>query len=118
MTSFALAALGFLLFGMGASILAEMLAAGHAQNLSASGLTSLWRPLALNTVAGASLIMGYLLGYQAFRNIWVVTSVAVGCILIVEPILAYAMFRELPTRQGLISLCLGAAGLLAAIALS
>lgn len=62
------------------------------------------------TVAGGFLVLGYMLGYKAFQNIWIVSAISVTSILIIEPILAYVIFHELPTKGALIGLILGGVG--------
>lgn len=64
------------------------------------------------TIAGGFLVLGYMLGYKAFQNIWIVSAVSITSIIIIEPILAYTIFHELPTRGAGIGLCLGIIGLI------
>lgn len=59
------------------------------------------------------LLVAYTVGYQAAKNIWVVTAASVGSILVVEPVLAWIFFHQLPERGALAGLVLGAAGLIA-----
>ncbi len=66
-------------------------------------------------VAGAFLIAGYALGFKAFKNIWIVSVISITSILIIEPILDYTIFNQLPTRGALIGLILGAMGFISAI---
>ncbi|MBS1489725.1 MAG: hypothetical protein JSS93_04300 [Bacteroidetes bacterium] len=74
-----------------------------------------WIAFLLMTLAGASLLGGYMIGYKAFDNIWVVVAISVGSILVVEPIVAYILFKEIPTRGAVIGLILGMAGTLTSI---
>lgn len=67
--------------------------------------------LAIMVIAGALLIAGYMLGYRAFKNIWIVSAISITSILIIEPILAWTTFQQLPTTGALIGLILGAMGL-------
>lgn len=62
------------------------------------------------TVAGAFLISGYMLGFKSFQNIWIVSAISITSILIMEPIAAYAFFKQLPTTGALVGLILGALG--------
>jgi hypothetical protein len=71
------------------------------------------KPIILICIAGISLIFAYWLGYQATGNIWVVTAASLTLLLILEPIVIYAMLKELPGRGALIGFILGATGLIA-----
>ncbi len=62
------------------------------------------------TLAGAFLILGYMLGYSAFKNIWIVSAASITSILIMEPILGFLFFRQMPTTGATIGLILGAVG--------
>ena len=75
------------------------------------------KPMILISIAGISLVFAYWLGYQGTGNIWVVTVASLTLLLILEPIVIYAMLKELPERGALIGFFLGAAGLIAAVAL-
>ena len=75
------------------------------------------KPMILISIAGISLIFAYWLGYQGTGNIWVVTVASLTLLLILEPIVIYAMLKELTERGALIGFFLGAAGLIAAVAL-
>ena len=77
----------------------------------------LLKPMILISIAGISLVFAYWLGYQGTGNIWVVTVASLTLLLILEPIVIYAMLKELPERGALIGFFLGAAGLIAAVAL-
>lgn len=59
-------------------------------------------PMILISIAGISLVFAYWLGYQGTGNIWVVTVVSLTLLLILEPIVIYAMLKELPERGALI----------------
>jgi hypothetical protein len=73
------------------------------------------KPIVLISIAGISLIFAYWLGYQATGNIWIVTVASLTLLLILEPIVIYAMLKELPERGALIGFILGATGLIATI---
>jgi len=61
------------------------------------------------------LIEGYMLGYTAFRNIWIVSAISITSILIVEPLLAYDLFQQLPTKGALVGFVAGIIGFAAAL---
>ena len=65
----------------------------------------------LITLAGIPLLIGYHYGYKAFGNMWAVMATSVVCILIVEPMMVWSMFGDIPTRNSLIALGLGVIGL-------
>lgn len=75
------------------------------------------KPMILISIAGISLVFAYWLGYQGTGNIWVVTVASLTLLLILEPIVIYAMLKELPERGALIGFILGAAGLIATVTL-
>ena len=102
-----------LIIGETLSIYAEMLG---ARNFGTSSTLHLFlKMLVMFTLAGGLLIGGYMLGFSAFKNIWVVSAISVGSLLIVEPLLAYTLFGQLPTRGALIGFLLGIAGILSAL---
>lgn len=112
-TAVKILALALLVCGEGIAIYAEMRAAReHAQSLPET------LPLiGLMTVAGCLLIVGYVLGYRAYQNIWIVSVVSITSILVIEPILAYTIFQEIPTRGAVIGLTFGALGFAASLLL-
>ncbi|NOS67128.1 MAG: hypothetical protein HOO67_02070 [Candidatus Peribacteraceae bacterium] len=68
-------------------------------------------------VGGALLMSGYILGYRAFQNIWIVTAISITSVLVVEPLLAFTIFQQVPTRGAWLGLGFGTAGLLSALLL-
>lgn len=63
-------------------------------------------------VLGSLLLMaGYMFSMAAFKNIWIVSVISVVSILIIEPILNYAITHQLPTRGAAIGFALGILGL-------
>ncbi len=98
-----------IILGEAISIAAEMYA---AQKFSNAGNGKIFLTFFLViTIAGGFLVLGYMLGYKAFQNIWIVSVASITSILIIEPILAYTIFHELPTKGAVIGLCLGIVGL-------
>jgi hypothetical protein len=69
----------------------------------------------LTTLAGVPLLLGYHYGYQAFKSIWPVMVASITTILIIEPLLVFIMFGELPTWGASVGFILGAVGLYLAI---
>jgi len=100
--------------GEAACIYAEIMAAKRF----ASGrpfLQAFLKLFLIYIISGAFLISGYIFGFKAFRNIWVVSVVSITSILIVEPTLDLIIFQQWPTRGALIGLILGVIGFFSAI---
>jgi hypothetical protein len=97
--------------GEALSIYAEMLG---AKNITGSFWQVFFKMFIVITFGGALLIAGYMLGFNAFKNIWIVSAISIGTILIVEPILAYTIFQQLPTKGALVGFILGIAGIISA----
>ena len=76
--------------------------------LAQAGSTS-WEtltfPVLLACFSGLCLMAAYWLGYRAVGDIW----------LMLEPLVIWSMFHEMPGRGELIGFCLGALGLVAAV---
>jgi len=60
-------------------------------------------------------LVGYMLGFKVFQNIWIVTVISLMGILIVEPMLDYVVFRQLPGRGSVIGLICGLIGFVAVL---
>lgn len=101
--------------GEALGIYAEMIGARNHSLLAQSFSYSFFRAFLVFAVAGVFLVAGYSLGLKSFQNIWIVSVVSITSVLIIEPILAYTLFHQVPTKGALIGLILGAAGFLAAI---
>ncbi|WP_076862026.1 hypothetical protein [Bradyrhizobium mercantei] len=107
-------AVGAIFLGEALSILAELIAS--KQFGKAGGyLTTLLPMFLLITIGGILLVCGYALGYMHLKNMWIIVTISVGAILVVEPLLTLLLFRDVPTAGSLIGLALGALGTLAAI---
>jgi hypothetical protein len=109
------AAILLVFFGEVFSIGAELIASKRFAAGVGSYLSVFLPMFLLITVGGGLLVGGYMLGYTHLKNIWIITALSVGSILIVEPIMAFLMFQQLPTLGAGIGLCLGALGILAAL---
>lgn len=66
-------------------------------------------------IAGGFLLLGYMLGLNAFKNIYVVSVISITCVLIVEPSIGWIAFHQLPTTGAIIGFIFGVLGFLAAI---
>jgi drug/metabolite transporter (DMT)-like permease len=71
--------------------------------------------ITLSIVGVCLLVYGYTFGYQAFKNIWIVTGISIASILVVEPLVAWLLFREMPTTGAFIALVLGVIGIITSI---
>jgi hypothetical protein len=108
-----LVAVILLFFGEALAIYAELYAAN--KNISGFDKGLFVKMTLLMAVAGAALIAGYMFGYKSFSNVWIVIALSVGAIVIIEPVIAYLLFRELPTRGAVIGMVLGVAGILSSV---
>jgi drug/metabolite transporter (DMT)-like permease len=71
--------------------------------------------IAVSIVGVCLLVYGYTFGYQAFKNIWIVTGISIASILVVEPLVAWLLFQEMPTTGAFIALVLGVIGIITSI---
>ena len=71
--------------------------------------------IVVSLVGVCLLVYGYTFGYQAFKNIWIVTAISIAGILIVEPLVAWLLFREMPTMGASIALIFGVIGIVTSI---
>lgn len=107
--------IALLFIGEALSIYAEMVGAKSAGIASQSFMQIFLKMFLLITLAGGFLIMGYMLGFNAFKNIWIVSVLSITSILIVEPILAWVYFQQIPTKGAIIGFVLGTLGLFSAV---
>lgn len=103
-----------LFLGEALAIYAEVATARH-YSIEQPFLRAFLKGFLIVIFAGGLLVAGYLLGIKAFKNIWIVSAISITSILMVEPILDYAIFRQLPTSGALIGLILGATGFVFAL---
>ncbi|MDD2657454.1 MAG: hypothetical protein PHD04_02195 [Candidatus Pacebacteria bacterium] len=107
-------AFALLVVGEGINILAEMFSAKLPSVSSLLELKNLF--LFGMVIIGCSfLLFGYAVGYQASKSIWTVTVASVVAILLVEPLLAYYFFHQLPEKGALVGIVLGAIGFIATV---
>lgn len=102
-----------LFFGEALSVVSEMVAAKAHHATSQSFSVIYIKSCVLIALAGCFLIAGYMLGYKSNKNIWVVSAMSITSILIMEPLIGYIIFQQLPTRGAFIGLILGALGFVA-----
>ena len=77
----------------------------------------LWTLIFWSFVGVLLVLGGYYVGYLSFKNIWVVSVISVGSVLIAEVILAITLFGEQPTLGAWVGLGFGLAGILASFLL-
>ncbi len=101
----------FLFLGESLAIYSEVIAAKNIDTFS----STFWKMSGLMALAGLLLIAGYMLGLKYFNNIWIVGVISIASIIIMEPLVTYFLFHELPSKGALIGLVLGIVGLLSAL---
>ncbi len=100
----------FLFFGEFLAIWAELF-------IARSG--GIWRDWLIAfvgiTVGGLFLLIGYFLGYQLFKSLWLVAVISIASIAIAEPILIYGVYNEVPSWGAMVGLCLAIAAITVAV---
>lgn len=110
---YALLAIAMLFVGEGLMVYAEMVAA-RAHSLVENNFWSIFlKATGVMIISSTLLIAGYMHGFKAFKNIWVVSALSITLILIAEPLIGYLVFGQLPTRGAVWGLVFGALGFLA-----
>src|SRR5579859_5170058 len=100
-----------LFFGESLAIYSEIIAARNINNF----FSTFWKMCGLMFLAVIFLIASYMLGMKYLQNIWVIGAISIASIVIVEPLLTYLVFHELPSRGALIGLILGVLAILSAL---
>lgn len=110
---YALLAIAMLFVGEGLMVYAEMVAA-RAHSLVENNFWPIFlKATGIMIISSTLLIAGYMHGFKAFKNIWVVSALSITLILIAEPLIGYLVFGQLPTRGAVWGLVFGALGFLA-----
>ncbi len=108
--------LGFVLLfaGEGSVIYAEELG---AKSYGASGNFShtLLQTLPLLFIGALLLVVAYMLGLRYFHNIWIITAISFGSILLVEPAFDFFYIGQTPTLGAGVGAVLGLSGMLSAL---
>ena len=104
-----------LFVGEGAGIWAEMMGARAYIQPGATFTRALLPTIPLILVSAFLLVTAYTLGLRAFTNIWAVTAISVGSILIVEPLFNLLYIGQTPTFGSGLGFFFGAAGILSSI---
>lgn len=61
------------------------------------------------------LVSSYVIGYGQLKNIWIITAISIGSIIVVEPVLTYLLFHQIPTPGAMTGLALGVLGIVASL---
>lgn len=109
-------ALGLMVLGEFCAIYSEVATARLAQ-VNGAPWASFVMPVVLMCFAGLCLLGAYWLGYVAVGDIWIVTVVSVTSLLLLEPLVVWGLFQQVPGRGALIGFFLGALGMLATVLL-
>ena len=109
--------LGILFVGEAIGIWAEMMGArAYAQTGATFGSALL--PTVIPILLSAFLLItSYTLGLRAFSNIWAVSAISVGSILIIEPLFNLLYIGQAPTFGAGLGFVLGVAGILSSLLL-
>jgi hypothetical protein len=74
-----------------------------------------WKMFIIITLGGFLLVSGYIIGYKAFHNLWIITVISIATLLIAEPLIIILFFHQTPTTGALIGFILGIIGLISSI---
>jgi len=113
--TFKIGVIMIIVIGEALAIYAEMLGAKTNAVSSQPFLQIFLKVFLIAAIAAGFLVSGYMFGYKTFKNIWIVSVVSITSILIIEPILAYTIFQQLPTKGALIGLGFGILGFVSAL---
>lgn len=110
-----LISIGLLFFGEALVIYAEILSAKMFYTQSRPFWFVISRVGTAAFISAFMLLCGYMFGLQAFKNIWIISVISITSILLAEPILAYFITHQLPTKGAVAGLILGFIGLILAL---
>jgi|SRR3989344_6224917 len=91
-------------------IFSEILSAKYYSDPESNFFQILGKILIITIIGSVLILTGYMLGFRTFKNIWIVSVISITSILIVEPILAFAIFKQMPTKGAFLGLVFGAIG--------
>jgi ABC-type amino acid transport system permease subunit len=110
-----IASIILLSLGEGLSILAEILGAQKAATRHKEIVLIFISMLLVLTLAGMASLFGYIIGIAILSNIWIISIISISSILIIEPVLDYVIFKQLPTKGAAIGFVLGVLGFTSAL---
>ena len=96
-------------------IYAEQLGAKLYGLLSYSFVHAFYLTLVPLLIGSVCLVAGYMLGLKHFQNIWSITAISFGSILIVEPLFDYFYIGHIPDLSEKIGVLLGALGIISVV---
>ncbi len=96
-----------LVIGEAISIYIELILAKGNQNIYHMSL--------LFILATPFLLYGYIIGYSSFKSIWIVSIISITSILVIEPLLVWSIFKEIPSKGAIIGLGFGILGFISTL---
>lgn len=93
-----------LIVGESAFVFAEMNAAHQLAIHQDTFFDIFFDNLPIILLGGILVLLGYSYGIKAFESIWLVVVVSIFGMLLVEPIIAYSLFRTLPELGAIIGM--------------
>lgn len=110
-----LLAIAFILIGETVAIFAELRGAKIYAASSGGFWPVFWPSFVVMLLGTALLVAGYMLALKHVGNVWVVTAISLGSILIIEPVLNLLYMGQAPTLGAGIGFTLGVLGILSAL---
>lgn len=101
----------FIFLGESLAIYSEVIAAKNIHTF----VPTLWKMSLIMALAGLLLVAGYMFGLKYLQNIWIIGAVSIASIIIMEPLITYILFHELPAKGAFIGFIFGILGLLSAL---
>ena len=101
----------FLFIGESFYLYAEMLVAKNSLD-SSSKVTVFAFAITMVVIGGLVFLGSVYFGMHLFKNIWIIAAISVAAIVVMEPILAFTFFKQLPTLKNAIGFALGVVGLI------
>ena len=107
--------IALLFVGESLAIYAEVKAAKEQQKTQSLPARRWLIYAAIMTLSGIVLLCGYIFGIIATKDIWTLSVISITSIIIVEPIVAWAVFEEVPRLGAIIGFALGIIGLIVSL---
>jgi len=104
----------FLFLGESFYLYSEMFVAKNSANGSFK-TSSFIITASLVVLGGIFFLSSVYFGINLFKNIWIIAVMSVAAIVVMEPLLAYLFFKQLPTLKTAVGFILGIAGLIIAL---
>lgn len=109
-------ALALLLLFAGETLVIYAEEIGARTYAHSTGFFSAFVPTLIPLVVGAVfLVTSYMLGFKYFQNIWIVSAISFGSIILVEPLFDYFYIGQVPTLGAGIGMSFGLLGILSAL---